>query len=478
MPVIKYKDPQTGNWVALGSGVLGTEIPFSENTPENDNAWIDPVSESLKYKDPGTGEVKQAGASKDDTYTKVETDALLANKADTSSVYTKTEADTLLQNKANTADFQSHTTSKSNPHGVTATQAGAYSKEETNTLLQNKAEKDRVVNPNLLDNWYFGNPVDQRGGYVVPPGVAYAGASSGTTTKYYTVKSTYIYNDVKYAVFDVDGSECNVPFYTCVRGYTGAGYGIDRWIRRGGDTLLNDGYITLLGHGNNLDQITDTAVYKQLRGKTVTISVLGRGNFFIVSEDYANNFLNTSLQSAEFTIVSLTLTVRSDADRFIFHIQPRDENPCDIIAAKLELGSQQTLAHQDADGNWQLNEIPDYGEQLRRCQRYQFVPDIGDPSYKSYQFTYVANASGSGNGNLVGSIPFPVTMRTAPSVVIAGKQVRDNSIGSLRTISSLSFAFTTKDALTYLFGVAAKDNTFIEGHQYSFMDQLIFDANL
>ena len=63
MPVIKYKDPQTGDWVALGSGVLGTEIPFSENTPEKDNAWIDPVSESLKYKDPDTGVVKEVGSS-------------------------------------------------------------------------------------------------------------------------------------------------------------------------------------------------------------------------------------------------------------------------------------------------------------------------------------------------------------------------------------------------------------------------------
>ena len=62
MPVIKYKDPKTDKWVALGSGVLGTEIPFSEDTPENDNAWIDPTSESLKYKDPATGEVKEVGA--------------------------------------------------------------------------------------------------------------------------------------------------------------------------------------------------------------------------------------------------------------------------------------------------------------------------------------------------------------------------------------------------------------------------------
>lgn len=177
----------------------------------------------------------------------------------------------------------------------------------------------QLSNPNLLDNWYFGNPVNQRG----------------------------------------------------QTSYTGVGYGIDRWIRNGGgDTLLNDGYITLLGYGNNLDQITDTAVYKQLRGKIVTISVLGRGYFSIVAEDYANSYKAKYVNSVEFTIGSLALTVRSDADRLIFHIQPQDGNPCDIIAVKLELGSQQTLAHQDANGNWVLNEIPDYGEQLRRCQRY------------------------------------------------------------------------------------------------------------
>lgn len=43
-----------------------------------------------------------------------------------------------------------------------------------------------------------------------------------------------------------------------------------------------------------------------------------------------------------------------------------------IIAAKLELGSTQTLAHREGD-KWVLNEVPEYGEQLRRCQRYYFV---------------------------------------------------------------------------------------------------------
>ena len=39
-------------------------------------------------------------------------------------------------------------------------------------------------------------------------------------------------------------------------------------------------------------------------------------------------------------------------------------------AAKLEFGPTQTLAYQDEEGNWQLFETPDYGEELAKCQRY------------------------------------------------------------------------------------------------------------
>lgn len=47
-----------------------------------------------------------------------------------------------------------------------------------------------------------------------------------------------------------------------------------------------------------------------------------------------------------------------------------------IIAAKLELGPTQTLAHREGD-KWVLNEVPEYGEQLRRCQRYCIVYRAG-----------------------------------------------------------------------------------------------------
>lgn len=42
-----------------------------------------------------------------------------------------------------------------------------------------------------------------------------------------------------------------------------------------------------------------------------------------------------------------------------------------FAAAKLELGSEQTLAHQDADRNWVLNDPPpNKALELEKCQRY------------------------------------------------------------------------------------------------------------
>lgn len=79
-----------------------------------------------------------------------------------------------------------------------------------------------------------------------------------------------------------------------------------------------------------------------------------------------------------------------------------------IIAVKLELGGQQTLAHQDADGNWVLNEIPDYGEQLRRCQRY----------YYRDTFSPGMDASGVYSNQNRAVLHFPQTMRTRPSVSV------------------------------------------------------------
>ncbi|MDO5765664.1 MAG: hypothetical protein Q4P84_08205, partial [Elusimicrobiales bacterium] len=85
-----------------------------------------------------------------------------------------------------------------------------------------------------------------------------------------------------------------------------------------------------------------------------------------------------------------------------------------VYCMKLELGDRQTLAHQDENGVWQLNEIPDYGEQLARCQRHQII--FGD---------FISNVA-LGIGQAVSDtqaiihIPLPVTMNKMPTPVLTG----------------------------------------------------------
>lgn len=75
------------------------------------------------------------------------------------------------------------------------------------------------------------------------------------------------------------------------------------------------------------------------------------------------------------------------------------------IPFKLEFGEGQTLAHQDEDGNWVLNEIPDCGEELAKCQAYQVVINTLD----------IIDATNNAT-TLYANIPTPVTMRALPAI--------------------------------------------------------------
>ena len=98
------------------------------------------------------------------------------------------------------------------------------------------------------------------------------------------------------------------------------------------------------------------------------------------------------------------------------------------LAAKLELGSQQTLAHQE-NGVWVLNEIPDYGEQLRRCQRY-LRPAALDFLVSNSSGIYFASAS----------MMSPYPMRTVPAIVngdYTAQVVREVTGGQIATVSQV-----------------------------------------
>lgn len=185
-----------------------------------------------------------------------------------------------------------------------------------------------AIGRNMLDNWYFGNPVDQRG-------------VSGTISD--------------------------------------PGYFIDRW-------KLISGTVQITQYGLLLNGTISQILEDSIGCPTKATALASDGVFDAVYDDAAKTF-------------SITASGKT------------------IIAAKLELGDQQTLAHQDANGNWVLNEIPDYGEQLRRCQRYFCI--IGS----SYMPAVVA----AGNVLMSQVVFLPVTMRATPSLSFAALSYKFNN---------------------------------------------------
>ena len=234
-----------------------------------------------------------------------------------------------------------------------------------------------VSNPNLLDNWYFVNPVDQRGGRVVVPNTTYysdntLATAAGTTSAYVTAYryATGTANGVNYASFKLEDSDTAPTYYAApenvVRGYTGSGYGTDRWKLLTSQctvTIDNDG-ITLQRNGGDpwiYAQPLEPEFVTALTGKSVVISTLTDAGLV--------EFPVSSAFTAEQSVVSTSGTcIWLSTAGYLFLGTTADS--VKLKAAKLELGTTQTLAHQDENGNWVLNEIPDYGEQLARCQRY------------------------------------------------------------------------------------------------------------
>lgn len=247
----------------------------------------------------------------------------------------------------------------------------------------------QLSNPNLMDNWHFANPVNQRG------------------------QTSYI----------------------------GAGYGIDRWKSSNSNLAVNltgDGIVLSSGSAAGyLAQYFDGGIPIE---DSYTISALveaitGTAYFQAV---YSDGTYGKAMKLAA-GCNAITVSAAKTISRVLFQVNAGAS--VTVKAAKLELGSQQTLAHQDADGNLVLNEIPDYGEQLARCQRYyQVIP-------ANVMLSGIVTAS-----NTVLSVTafLSQTMRATPTVSIS------NFTG---TIIGVSSAISAGSALTSVTVAAASPIT-------------------
>ena len=225
------------------------------------------------------------------------------------------------------------------------------------------------TNPNLLDNWYFGRPVNQRG------------------QTEYTEDTTYT---------------------------------IDRWWLQYDTTLsVVDGGIKIGGKWDVQQYFENT-----LPNATYTLSLLykdrtGSDPLRLIAGNRTDGDIAQTESKDASGILSVTFSTAT-SNKVYFGFAGSVDNSATIIAAKLELGSTQTLAHKE-NGVWVLNEIPDFGEQLRRCQRH--LVKLG--SSTGYEIVGTGTARTSSTCNIV--VPIPVTMRAVPAAILSGRLILRNS---------------------------------------------------
>lgn len=215
------------------------------------------------------------------------------------------------------------------------------------------------VNPNLLDNWYFGRPVNQRG------------QTEYTAGGVYTLDRWWAQYDTTLSI--VDGG-----------------------IKIGGKWDVQQYFETTLPNAT----YTLSLLYKDKTGSDPLRLLIGNrtdGDLAQTESKDASGILSVTFSTAKSNKVNFGFTGSTD-------------NSATIIAIKLELGDTQTLAHKENE-KWVLNEIPDFGEQLRRCQRY--CVDV-TPSL-TFNSMYGGTLFSTGCDFLV---PIPVTLRESGSAPV------------------------------------------------------------
>ena len=161
---------------------------------------------------------------------------------------------------------------------------------------------------------------------------------------------------------------------------------------------------------------------------------------------------------------SIKLWLQNSDPLFNTAIDIKGNTPVDMVAAKLEFGSSQTLAHKEGS-KWVLNEIPDYATELAKCQRY-FYKTQGAFEYRGIAINqwYMNN----------GTIELPVSMRIKPTCKVfdrhgnAGKiSIRNND----ESVNGILTPLSNRTLLAY-----APDAGFTIGTEYDFAIEA--DANL
>lgn len=201
----------------------------------------------------------------------------------------------------------------------------------------------------------------------------------------------------------------------------GGSFTIDRWAigstQNSVSLTINEEYIQFTGDSAVLRQKLETP--KLLAGQTATLSCLARlsanvsnANLYLYSYQ-SNSVVGASpiASDGQWHMVTLTVQVPNveytpGQLEFAFNLP---SGTLDIVAAKLELGSTQSLAWEDDSGNWHILEIPNFGAEFAECQRYLVIYTLD-----GQRFVGVGHLDIENRGQAL--IYTPVQMRVLPTI--------------------------------------------------------------
>lgn len=287
-----------------------------------------------------------------------------------------------------------------------------------------------LCNPNLLDNWYMGKPINQRG-----------------QTAYSTEDSWL--------------------------------YGIDRWKIANATISTTGGKVRFQASGTEGRYKRMTQVLENgLKKGQYTLSVLAKVNE--ASGSVSLRACNASYSaipgapgkaltvSGAYTVYSNTFTLTEDIEGAGVEIlcggASGNSADIDILAWKLETGPNQTLAY-ERNGVWELREYPNPALELAKCQRYQLPV-----RYDQVRAVFVST------NTAFFSVPTPVTMRAIPTIINNNMYIRNPAGGA--TVEG--FTFTVSSLRSNGIGISATKTAHgltdasLNGGDTS----AIFDANL
>lgn len=301
-------------------------------------------------------------------------------------------------------------------------------------------------NKNLLDNWYFVGGGSQQGDGQFP-----VNQRGGTT-------------------------------------YTTDGYCIDRWrfITNGGEGIPSvkietDGAI-VTGATNINTAIMQIIDKKMPLDQDLTLSVLVDSVEGEVWLNFSQNnapwtLLGSSIIKYGLTSLHVKITQENADETYQFTFSIASNASLKIKAAKLELGSQQTLAHQE-NGVWVLNEIPDHGTELAKCQRYF----VRFPEYSTCGISIINAHDTDREAKILISLPVELNRNPTIEITNGGYFIltRKHDYYASESVNPIP---TSVGASSILISVEFSQSQIAEMEPYTYLaypqnGDLIIDANL